>query len=228
MGIDEQFEGHVAIIAFDDLCLGLQGADDVVDSLQILFGDLRGLVEQDHVAELHLLDDQILDIVFVKILACERLTALELVLHAKGIDDGSDAVEDRDTTLERLFGHHVWNGTNGLCDGAWFADTRCFDNNIVETILVDQIVQLLDEVHLQGATDATVLQSYERVVVLTDDTTLLNEICIDIHFADIVDDNRKTNALLIGQDAIEKGCLTTAQITGEQKDRNLLEFHNRL
>ena len=60
------------------------------------------------------------------------------------------------------------------------------------------------------------------------DITLLDEISINIHFADVVDDNCKTNALLIGQNTIEKGCLTTAQITGEQKDRNLLEFHNRL
>ena len=175
-----------------------------------------------------MLDDQILDIVFVKILACERFAALELVLHAKGINNGSDAIEDRDTAFERIFGHHIGNRTDCLRDWSRLTYARCLNDDIVETILIDQIVQLLDEVHLQGATDATVLQSHERVIALTNDATLLDEISINIHFADVVNDNCKTNALLIGQNTIEKGCLTTAQITGEQKDRNLLEFHNRL
>ena len=69
LGIDKFFERNVAIVALHNLCLWLKGTNDFVESFELLLADFRGFVEQDHVAELNLLDEQILNIIFIKVLA---------------------------------------------------------------------------------------------------------------------------------------------------------------
>ena len=74
----------------------------------------------------------------------------------------------------------------------------------------EDVLQLLDEVHLQRTADATVLQGHERVVLLAYDTTLLDEVGVDVHLADVVDDDGKLDALPVLQDTVQQGGLTAA------------------
>ena len=85
-------------------------------------------------------------------------------------------------------------------------------------------MELLDKVHLERAADTTVLKGDERIVLLGNHPALLNERGIDIHFTDIVDDDRKTNAFLVRQDAVEKCCLAASEITRKQQDRDFSYF----
>jgi len=93
IGIQYLIEINVAVVTVDNLSLGLKGTDDFSDAAQFLRADLGGLVQEHDVAEFNLLDDEVLNILLVDVLAGEVETAAELVSHAEGIDDGYDAVE---------------------------------------------------------------------------------------------------------------------------------------
>ena len=93
VGIQYLIEFHVAIVAVDDLGLGLEGVDDLSDTSQFLWADLCGFVQQHDVAKLNLLNDEVLDIFLVNVLARQIQSAAKLIPHAEGIDDGHDTVE---------------------------------------------------------------------------------------------------------------------------------------
>lgn len=93
IGIQYLIELYVAIVAVDDLGLGLEGVDDLSDTSQLLWADLCGFVQQHDVAKLNLLNDEVLDIFLVNVLARQIQSAAKLIPHAEGIDDSHDAVE---------------------------------------------------------------------------------------------------------------------------------------
>ena len=64
---DELLQVNVAIIAFDDTRTGLQSPYYRTDTAGLLGRNFRYLVEQDDVAELYLLDDEVFDILVVDI-----------------------------------------------------------------------------------------------------------------------------------------------------------------
>ena len=68
-------------------------------------------------------------------------------------------------------------------------------------------MHLLDEIHLQRATDAAVLQGHQTIVFLINNTALLNQVGIDIDFAKVVDNYRKANTALVGEDVVDQGGL---------------------
>ena len=72
---------HIAIVALNDFGLGLDGTDNLLDFSQFLLRNLRSLVQQNHVAELNLLDNQILNILLIDVLAQQIVTVLELITH---------------------------------------------------------------------------------------------------------------------------------------------------
>jgi hypothetical protein len=88
------------------------------------------------------------------------------------------------------------------------------------------IVQLLDEIHLQGAADATILESHKAIVALANDAALLNQISIDVNLTNIIYNNSKLNAFPIGKNTIEKCSLTAAQVTREQQNGSIYLIHN--
>ena len=58
MGIDDEVEVYISIVALKDFCLRLDGADNLLQMLQLLRLYFCRLVQQDDVAELHLLDNE--------------------------------------------------------------------------------------------------------------------------------------------------------------------------
>ena len=72
----------IAVVAFDDFRQRLYGSDDGTDMVQLILADLGGFVQEDHVAELNLLNDEVLDVVFFQVLLFQVVTRSELVAHA--------------------------------------------------------------------------------------------------------------------------------------------------
>ena len=210
MGVQDFVEADISVVALVDGCLGLDGLNDGLEVLEVLRGYLRGFVQQDDVAELYLLDDEAGKVLLTDILSLQRVTKTELVTHAKGIDNGDDGVEARLAVLQHLLGNHLGIGGDGLGDRCRLADATGLDDDIVEAAGVDDVVELLDKVHLQCTADTAVLQCHKTVVALAHDTTLLDQRGVDIHLADVVDDDGEADAFLILQYAVQKGCLTAA------------------
>ena len=226
LGMQNLVEVYVSIVTLDDVGLRLDSTDNLLHLSQLLLRHLRSLVQQDDVTELYLLNHQILNILFVYVLTHQIVAILELVAHAECIDHGDDTVQLQITVLH-IIGSKRRDIDDGLCNRCRFANATGLDNDVVEAVHAGNVTQLLHQVHLQRATDAAILQSHQRVVLLTHYSTLLYQVGVDVHLADIIDDNCKLNTLLILQDAIQERGLTTAQITRQQQDGNILDwFHS--
>ena len=180
----------------------MQCTHDTADASQFLGCHLGSLVEQHDVTELNLLNHQVLDILFVDVRTGEQCTTLKLVAHTQGIYHRDYAVQTGIAVLCQ-FRIHRGDRADGLCDRTRFADAAGLDDDIVEALHLDNVLQLLDEVHFQCAADASVLQSHQRVVLLVDDATLLNQRCVNVHLTDIIHDNGKLDTFLVGKDTIQ-------------------------
>ena len=200
-GADEFVEFHVAVVALDNLRLGLNGADNLADMREFVFAHLRGFVEEDHVAELNLLNDEVLDIVLFEMFFLEAVACSELIPHAEGIHDGGDAVHDGHAVLGigRRDGRI---GADGLRDRRGLTDAAGFDDDIVKLLRRSDVVQLLDEVGAERAADAAVLQRYERVILLGDDAALLDERSVNVYLAQVVYDDGEPDSLTVLQNAV--------------------------
>ena len=200
-GVEQTLQVYVAVVAWYDFCFRLNGADYLGEFAQIVSAHLRSLVEKYSVAELYLLYYEVFEVFVFKSVACQSVAVVELVSHAQRVHHGHDAVKTRYAVgdILRTECHHR---TDSLRDWCWFADATRFDDDIVEALHVNDVAQLVYKVHLQRAADAAVLQSHQTVVLLVHHSTLLDEVGVDVHLADIVHDNGELNAFLVGKDTI--------------------------
>ena len=210
------FQFHIRVITFDDLCARLQRTDDLTNPFQFFRTDFRSFVQQNDVTEFCLLDNQILDIFLSDVRAGKVIAAGKFILQTQGIHDSYDAVE----TADAVFGispSQSGNGTDCIGNRFRLTDTAGFDDDIVETLLLHEFQNLLDQVSLQRTADTAVLQGDETFVFFAYDAPFLNQVGINVYFTDIVDNNRKADSLLVGKDMVYQSCFSTAQITGQEQ-----------
>ena len=190
--------------------------DDVADAFALVVAHLRSLVEQHDVAELNLLDEEVLDVFFLNVAALEVFATGKLALHPQCVDHCDNAVEAWNAMLDVLLAH-VGNGADGLRDGLGLAYSARLDDDVVKAVELHDVVQLLDKVHLESAADASVLQCHQTLVFLPHDSALLDEARIDVNLSQVIDNDGKFYVLLISENMVYKRCLSAAQITREQQ-----------
>ena len=173
VGVDDEVEIYISIVALKDFCLWLDGTDNLFQVLQLLWFNFCSLVQEDDVAELHLLDNERCQVFFIDVLFHQVGTVGKFIFHAEGIYNGHDAVEAQDAVLDVLRAER-WDRTDGLGDRSWLADTAGFNDDIVKALHIYNLLQLLHKVHFQGAADTAVLQRNKRIVFLTHYATFLN------------------------------------------------------
>ena len=225
VGVQQLVELHITIVALDDLCLLLYATHDLAYAFQFVWLDVGSLVQEDDVAELYLLNDEVFDVLFVDVLLGEVRAAIELVFQPQGIHYGDDAIDVWDAILCD-FRSHSGHLANRLGDGLWLANAAGFDDDVVELLEGDDVVELLHQVHLERATDASVLKGDQAVVLTPNDATLLDEVGIDVDLAYVVDYHGETDAATVREDSVEEGCLAATQVTREQQHRNVVFRHS--
>ncbi len=216
MSVENLVKINLTVVALNDLRLWLEGADNALDMFCIVFRDFGYLVEKDDVAELNLLYYEALKVFLANLLGCQFVARLELAFKTQGIDHSDYAVENRHAVAGEI-GSNGGHRADCLGDGFWLADAACLDHNIVE-ILMHEVGELLHEISFEGAADATVLESHEAVVATADHTTLGDEVSVDVHLADVVDDNSEFYAFLIVENLVKQSGLSASEIAGEQED----------
>ena len=149
------------------------------------------------------------------------VSAVKLISQAQRVHHGADTVQNGQTILSKLR-NHLRIAAKSLRNRCRFANTRGLDDNIIEGSLRTQVMELLDQIHLQRAADTTVLQRHKTVIILAYYSALLDKRSIYIHFADIVDNHRKTDPFGVRQYAVQKCGLTAPEIAREQQDRYLI------
>ena len=81
--------------------------------------------------------------------------------------------------------------------------------------------QLLHKVHLQRAADATILEGHKAILLLPHHAAALDKVGIDIHLAEVVDDDGELDTAAVGKDAVEEGGFAATEVAGEQQHGNL-------
>ena len=227
MSINYQIEIYITIVALEDLSLRLDSADNLLQVLQLLRLYICDLIEKDDVTEFHLLDYERSEILLIKIWLHQVRTIGKLILHTKCIHDCYDAVKTQDAVLDILRAQG-WDRADGLCNRCRLADTACLYYNIVETLHIYNLLELFYEVHLQGTANTSILERNQGIILLAYHATFLYESCINIHLTNIIDDNGKLDTLLVSQNLVEQGSLTTAQIACQKQDWNFFIVHKSL
>ena len=223
-GIHDLGQVDVREVALQDTGLRLKGPDDLADLAQLVLGHFRDLVQYDEVAELHLLDDEVLDIVLIEIAAEQVLGACELIAHAQYIHHGSYAVEAGHAVLDILLAH-VGDRTYGAGNGLRLADAARLDDDVVELLHRDDVPELLHQVHLERTADTAVLQRHEAVVTLAHHTVFLYEVGVNVHFADVVYDDGELYTLAVGKYPVDESRLSASEISGEQQYWSFIHIH---
>ena len=211
-------EVHIAPVALYDFRLRVESRDYRLHPPEFGRSDFRDLVEKHDVAEFDLLDDKILDVLFVDFILAEGFPAVEFALHPESIDDCHDAVELR-CVAPGIFRKHGWRSADGLRNRCRLADAAGLYDDVVETVRAAEVIELVDEVHLQGAADAAVLKRDETVVSTADDTSLLDKVGIDVDFADVIDDHGETYSLAVVEYSVEQCSLAASEISRQKKHR---------
>ncbi len=166
--VDDARQIHVGIICFDYFSARLDGADDALDAFKLVRQHFVRLVQQDDVAELNLLDNEVFDIFVVDVVACQRLTAAKLVAQAQGINYRDNAVELRHGKIVAVVtACQFAPGSRLGYDGGYraygpgnrfrLADAAGFDDDVVKPFHGHKVFDLFYKVHFERAADTAVL-----------------------------------------------------------------------
>lgn len=217
---------HIGIIAFYNVCLRLQCADDGAHTLSLLRCHLGDLVKQHHIAELYLLYHEALYIVLSRFAPDKPLATGELALHAQRINDRNDAVKHRNGTLVILRKHGAY-GRYGLRDRSRIAYAARLNHYVVETPGRGKLRKLFNKICLERAADAPVLERHKvaGTVRRTDHSPFLYECGIYVDLADVIHYYGESYAATVGKDAVEQRCLSTPEIAGKQQYRYFICNH---
>ena len=67
VGVQQFVEFHITVVAIDNLCFFLDAAHDLAYPFQLVRLDVGSFVQQYDVAKLDLLDDEVIDVLFVDV-----------------------------------------------------------------------------------------------------------------------------------------------------------------
>ena len=104
----------------------------------------------------------------------------------------------------------------------WLGDARSLDQDVVEHLLLGEADDLLHQVRLQGAADATVLHPNHRLVAL-DQVGVVDQVLVNVELRHVVDNDRALELLIVMfclEDVFQQSCLARAKEATKQGDGN--------
>ena len=187
---------HITIVTRNDSRLRLNLSQDSLYTNKLVCRHLIRLVQQNDITELHLLYDKARQVIFSKITLRQIRSFSKLISQSESITHRNNSVKFCYAVL-CIFRIHLRINAYCLRYRCGFTYSARLNHDIIETVLRNNLTQLLNEVHFKSTTDAAVLQSDKTIIALSDHSTLLYQVGINVHFADIINDNGKPNTFLI-------------------------------
>ena len=210
-GGQDVLDGDVAVAGLDDVYTRMEGLDDLADLGQVGFGDEVDLVDDQRGAELDLLDQEALDVLFLNlVLLQEVLSAGELVHESCGVHDSDYVVQRAVLNQLQLLGY-----------GHGLADSGGLDEDVVVFAGLDHLLDVAGHLALEGAADAAVCQR-DDVACVCYVSALCDQGGVHVHFADVIDDDCDPVTLLVVQDPVQQCGLACSEIAAKQRDGCLL------
>ena len=194
----------------------MECSDNAFDLRTFLVGHEITLVEDEHVTELDLLGEQLRKRSGVVIARRERLPEDERPVELVGVNHGNGRVEviQRRSPRGRDESPRNWDRV---------ADSRGFDDEVIELLVESEPPELLIQFVLEPTADAPVRELRDAAVVHREVGTVLDEVGVDVHLADVVDED--SNIVLLttdGEEVVEQGRLTGTEPAAQNRDWGLV------
>ena len=162
------------------------------------------LVDNQRRAEFNLLDKQGLNILLIHIFFKKRITAGKFVHQTLCVNNAYNVVKPSVTNL-----------LNRLCNRHRFANSACFNQNVVKAFLCNKIFNLLDKIRLERTADTAVLKSDDAACV-GDVCAFCNQAFINVYFADVIYDNGNFVSFLVGKDFVHQSRFAGTKIAAQK------------
>lgn len=164
--------------------------------------DEVGLADEQNIAELDLLDQQVRDTAFVLVAeGFSRLDEIDGVLvvlkKVHAVHHGNQRVQagDLGQGRSRLVGEG-----KGLGDRKRFGDAGGLDNEVVNASFPGELSDFQQQVFAQRATDAAITHFDETFLTAVQRDFSTDQCGINVHLAHVVDDHRNPEVLPVTQD----------------------------
>ena len=192
-------DSDFGIISLDNHSACLQAPDDCLEFAELILIDRVYLIHKDCVTELKLLNQKILDILFLIRILQKAASVFKFIVHAGTVNDRNNIVEDhRHTVLSALLADIC----DCLSNRNRLTDAGSLNNNVVIFSGSSELTELCCQIVSERTADATVRKRNKVAVFLSNNATLFNEVRIDIHFTDIIYDNRCANSFIVAENVI--------------------------
>ena len=201
--------------------IGIQMVKDAFQSFGLRLRDQVALVDDDHIGELDLVRQEIDDRPFVLVAHAhstigEVLLAVEVPEEVRGVHHGHHRV-DRGDVVETPSVFVPERERRGHRHG--FADAGRLDQEVVESALRCEAIDLDHQVFAEGAADAAVGHLDHSLVRPGQfGATVTHQGRVDVHFGHVVDDDRDPQPFAVVQDVVEQRRLAGTEEAGEHGD----------
>ena len=182
------------VVGLDDDRLGLEALDDCLELAELVLIDRVDFVQENRVAELELLDEQVLDVLLLVGVLEEASAVLKLVVHAGAVDDRDDVVEHHRKAVLRALLADI---RDRLGDRDRLADAGSLDDDVVKFAGLRKVAKLGGQIVAERAADAAVGQRDQVAVLLCDDAALGDQLGVNVDLADVIDDNRRADPFVV-------------------------------
>ena len=196
------------MVCFDDVYSRVEDFDYLANFLELVFRYKILLVDDKCRTEFNLLNKEAFDVFFSHCFLCEKfVTACKFIDKTCGINNADNVVK-----------LSVFDEFKFLGDWHWFTYAGSFDHDVVEFSALDEIFDVLDHIALEGAAEASVCHRNDACCVC-DLCSISNEFCINVYFANVIDDDCNFISFLIGKNLVHESCFSCSEISAEQCDR---------
>ena len=216
-GVEDLVQGDLPHAHGLDVGVGVEPAQDGHQLLALGLADQVNLADEDHVGELHLLDQQVGDRAFVLLAqgfatAGQAVGLMEIAQEVHPVDHRDHGVQPRQ--VGQAASLLIAEG-EGLGHRQRLADAGGLDQQVVEAAVAGQAADLVEQVFAQGAADAAVAHFHQLLFGAVEADVLLDGGTVDVDLAHVVDDHRDLAAFAVLQHMVEQGALAGAEKAGQ-------------
>lgn len=190
--IEHAIDGYIRILRAENTSCAVDGANPTLDAFELGFTDEIGLVEQNDVREGNLL--------------ARLFHFIEMFLDVSRINQRDDGIK-QELLLEVIVQKKC------LCNRARVRHAGGFDNDVIELVTaLQQLSENTQQIATYGAADAAIV-GLEDFFFGTD-----YQLVIHTDLTEFVFDDRDALAVVLREDAIEKGGLSRPQKSRQDGD----------
>ena len=227
MRVEQGVERRASLRRPDDPGGWIQFPEDGLQVGEVFDIDEVDLIDDDHIRELNLLDEQLHEI--TRVVFIETDAALPKLITRAVIVEKILRIDERDERVQTGERRQALPGFvregESLRHRQRFGDARALHEQVIKPFFTGQFRHFFEQVFAKRAADAAV-GKLDQLLLGTAESAggrcrqwIGDELGVDVDLAHVVDNHGDTAALAIGQHVVEESRLPGTEETGEDGDR---------